>query len=112
MSLSDGVLIAGTLDVLVLKALSWGPRHGYGIGQWISESTDALLAVEEGALYPALHRMERRGWLESKWGKTDLGRRAKFYGLTRKGRKQLADQSKRWHSYSQAVSLLLAKSSI
>jgi PadR family transcriptional regulator PadR len=112
MSLSDGVLIAGTLDVLVLKALSWGPRHGYGIGQWISESTDALLAVEEGALYPALHRMERRGWLESKWGKTDLGRKAKFYGLTRKGRKQLADQTKRWHSYSQAVSLLLAKSSI
>ena len=111
MSLTDGVLIAGTLDVLVLKALSWGPRHGYGIGRWINENTDSVLAVEEGALYPALHRMERRGWLESKWGKTELERRAKFYGLTRKGRRQLKDQTRRWHSYSQAVSLLLAKRS-
>jgi len=112
MSLADGVLIAGTLDVLVLKALSWGPRHGYGIGRWINENTEAVLAVEEGALYPALHRMERRGWLESKWGKTELERRAKFYGLSRKGRKQLAEQTKRWHSYSQAVSLLLDKRSV
>jgi transcriptional regulator len=93
MSLSDGVLIAGTLDVLVLKALSWGPRHGYGIGRWINENTDAVLAVEEGALYPALHRMERRGWLESRWGRTELDRRAKFYGLSRKGRRQLAEQT-------------------
>ncbi len=112
MSLADGVLIAGTLDVLVLKALSWGPRHGYGIGRWINANTDAVLAVEEGALYPSLHRMERRGWLESKWGKTELDRRAKFYGLTRKGRKQLKEQTKRWLCYSQAVSLLLDKSSI
>jgi transcriptional regulator len=112
MSLNDGDLIAGTLDVLVLKALSWGPRHGYGIGRWISESTAATLDVEEGALYPALHRMERRGWLESRWGKTELGRRARFYGLTHKGRRQLTDQTKRWHSYSRAVSLLLDKSSV
>ena len=112
MSLADGVLIAGTLDVLVLKALSWGPRHGYGIGRWINENTESVLAVEEGALYPALHRMERRGWLESKWGKTELDRRAKFYGLSRKGRRQLAEQTKRWHSYSHAVSLLLSKRSV
>jgi transcriptional regulator len=111
MSLNDGDLIAGTLDVLVLKALSWGPKHGYGIGRWIGDSTNAALAVEEGALYPALHRMERRGWLEAKWGKTELGRRAKFYGLTRSGRKQLATQTKRWHSYSEAVSSILEKSS-
>ena len=111
MSLSHGDLIAGTLDVLILKALSWGPKHGYGIGRWISESTRATLAVEEGALYPALHRMERRGWLESKWGKTELGRQAKFYGLTRKGRKQLASQTDRWRDYSRAVTLILDKSS-
>ncbi len=111
MSLNDGDLIAGTLDVLILKALSWGPKHGYSIGRWINESTGATLAVEEGALYPALHRMERRGWLESKWGRTELGRRAKFYGLTGKGRRQLTTQTDRWRSYSRAVSLILDKSS-
>ncbi len=110
MSLNDGVLISGTLDVLVLKALSWGPRHGYGIGRWIHENTDSALDVEEGALYPALHRMERRGWLESRWGKTSLGRRAKFYGLTPKGRRQLKLQTKRWLRYAKAVSLVLNKS--
>jgi PadR family transcriptional regulator PadR len=112
MSLKDGDLIAGTLDVLVLKALSWGPRHGYGIGRWISESSATELDVEEGALYPALHRMERRGWLESKWGKTELGRRAKFYGLTRKGRKQLTEQVGRWRSYARAVTVILDKRSV
>lgn len=111
MGLNDGDLISGTLDVLVLKALSWGPKHGYGIGRWISQSTDATVEVEEGALYPALHRMERRGWLEAKWGQTELGRRAKFYGLTPKGRRQLTAQAQRWHTYSHAVSLLLDKSS-
>jgi transcriptional regulator len=111
MSLNDGDLISGTLDVLVLKALSWGPIHGYGIGRWINESTNTTFAVEEGALYPALHRMERRGWLESRWGKTELGRRAKFYGLTAKGRRQLKAQTTRWHSYSDAVSLILDKAS-
>ena len=111
LSLNDGDLISGTLDVLVLKALSWGPKHGYGIGRWIGESTDATVLVEEGALYPALHRMERRGWLEAKWGKTELGRRAKFYGLTPKGHLQLMAQARRWYKYSHAVSLLLDKSS-
>lgn len=110
MSLNDGDLISGTLDVLVLKALSWGSKHGYAIGRWINENTDSALAVEEGALYPALHRMERRGWLGSKWGKTELGRRAKFYGLTPKGRRQLKVQTRRWHDYAKAVSLVLDKS--
>lgn len=111
MSLNEGDLIAGTLDLLVLKALSLGPRHGYSIGRWIAENTGSTLEVEEGALYPALHRMERRGWLESRWGRTELGRRAKFYGITRKGRRQLAAQIRRWDEYSRAVSTILAKSS-
>jgi len=109
MSLNDGDLIAGTLDVLILKALSWGAKHGYAIGRWIRDSTDDVLEVEEGALYPALHRLERRRWLESRWGKTDLGRRAKFYALTSKGRRQLRIQMNRWRTYSAAVSVVLER---
>ncbi len=78
-------LLHGTLDALVLKTLSWGVRHGYGIARWIEEATDEALAVEEGSLYPALYRMERRGWIEAEWGTSELGRKAKFYRITREG---------------------------
>jgi PadR family transcriptional regulator, regulatory protein PadR len=99
----DLQLVQGTLDVLVLKTLSWGPRHGYAIARWIRERTAAELNVEDRALYVALHRMEQRGWLESEWGVTENNRRAKYYGLTIAGRTQLAAESQRWARYAQAV---------
>jgi len=79
-------LFTGTLDILILKALTWGPRHGYAIGRWIRETTEDVLAVQEGALYPALHRLERRGVISEEWGETDTGRQAKYYTLTSAGR--------------------------
>ncbi|MCS4609174.1 PadR family transcriptional regulator, partial [Enterobacter kobei] len=82
-------LIRGTLDLLVLKTLSWGPRHGLGVLRWIEEVTGDRLQIEEGALYPALHRLEARGWIAGEWGYTERGRRAKFYRLTSEGRRQL-----------------------
>ena len=82
-------LLHGTLDVLILKTLSWGPRHGYAVARWLEDATDDALAIGEGSLYPALYRMERRGWIEATWGVSELGRRAKFYGLTAEGRRQL-----------------------
>jgi PadR family transcriptional regulator PadR len=80
-------LFTGTLDILVLRAVALGPLHGYAIGQWIRRQSDQVLAVEEGALYPALHRLERRGLVASVWGRTETGRRARFYGLTAAGRR-------------------------
>src|SRR2546423_7262789 len=88
-------LLRGTLDALILKTLSWGPRHGYGIARWIRETSGETLAVEDRALYLALHRLEDRDWLESEWGYSDNNRRAKFYQLTAKGRAQPPAQSKR-----------------
>ena len=82
-------LFTGTLDILILKALTWGPRHGYAIGRWIRETTEDVLAVQEGALYPALHRLERRGVISEEWGETDTGRQAKYYTLTAAGRAHL-----------------------
>lgn len=96
-------LLQGTLDVLVLKALVWGPQHGYGLAGWIRETTDGDLEIEEGALYTALHRMERRRWLESEWGISETGRRAKFYELTQVGRSALASESRTWTRYAEAV---------
>ncbi|HVS66312.1 MAG TPA: PadR family transcriptional regulator [Thermoanaerobaculia bacterium] len=96
-------LLQGTLDVLVLKALEAGPRHGYGVAQWIREVTDEALQIEEGALYTALHRMERRKWLSASWGRSETGRRAKFYRLTPAGRRQLGQQSRLWSRYADAV---------
>lgn len=96
-------LLQGTLDVLVLKALVWGPQHGYGVAGWIRETTDGDLEIEEGALYTALHRMERRRWLESEWGISETGRRAKFYELTQAGRSALASESNTWTRYAEAV---------
>jgi PadR family transcriptional regulator PadR len=100
-------LIRGTLDLLILKALSWGPMHGLAVLRWIEQGSQRKLQIEEGALYPALHRMEQKGWLESKWAYTDQSRRARFYRLTAAGRKQLAAEVSRWSRYTDAVSLVL-----
>jgi transcriptional regulator len=100
-------LLRGTLDLFVLKTLSWGPMHGLAVLQWIERTTNQRLQIEEGALYPALHRMEDKGWLEAAWGHTEAGRRAKFYRLTPAGRRQLATELAKWARYSEAVALLL-----
>ena len=100
-------LLQGTLDVLVLKTLSWGPRHGYAIARWIRQTTDDVLRIEEGALYPALHRMERKGWIEAEWGISENNRRAKFYQLTSRGRAQLRAESTTWARYAAAVAKVL-----
>ena len=100
-------LLQGTLDVLVLKTLSWGPRHGYPVTRGLQQLTDDVLQIEEGSLYPALHRMERRGWVESEWGLSENNRRAKYYKLTTEGRKQLRAESSTWSAFSQAVSKVL-----
>lgn len=100
-------LLQGTLDVLVLKTLTWGPNHGYGVARWIRETTDDALAIEDGALYTSLHRMERRGWIESEWGVTDTGRRVKQYAITAAGRRTLSSQSSNWERYVLAVAKVL-----
>ncbi|MEJ7811022.1 MAG: PadR family transcriptional regulator [Gemmatimonadaceae bacterium] len=100
-------LYTGTLDVLILKALSWGPMHGYAVGRWIRQTTDDALQVQEGALYPALHRLERKGWLAEEWGLSETNREAKYYTLTPAGRKQLRAEVARWTRYSQAVTAAL-----
>lgn len=100
-------LLQGTLDVLVLKTLSWGPRHGYEIAHWIRDTTEAELHVEDRALYVALHRMEERGWLEAEWGLTENNRKAKYYRLTPEGRQQLVAKSDTWARYAAAVSRVL-----
>ena len=103
---SNGML-HGTLDALILKTLSWGVRHGYGIAKWIEEATDEAVVVEEGSLYPALYRMERRGLIEADWGVSELGRKAKFYRITAKGRRQLAADTEQWTRFSTGVSKVL-----
>ena len=102
----EGV-IPGTLNVLILKTLSMGPRHGYGISKWISLTTDDVLQVEEGVLYPALHRLERDGLVAAEWRRAPSGRRAKFYELTRAGRRSLAEEAERWERSSGAVAKVL-----
>ena len=96
-------LLKGTLDVLVLKALTWGPRHGYAVARWIEDATRGALQVEEGALYHALHRLQKRGFLRSEWGVSENGRRARYYTLTPAGRRQLVQQTETWARYAQAV---------
>ena len=100
---SDLELMQGTLDLLVLKALIFGPRHGYAVARWVRDTTDDDLKIEEGALYTALHRMEKRRWLESEWGLSDSNRKAKYYQLTPQGRRQLRVQTDLWTRYAQAV---------
>ena len=101
-------LFTGTLDVLILKAVSGGPRHGYAIGRWIRETTSDVLVVQEGALYPALHRLERKGWLSEEWRQSETGRQAKYYSLTTAGRAHLRSERKRWEEYSGAVAHALS----
>jgi transcriptional regulator len=100
-------LLYGTLDVLILKTLASGPLHGYAIAQSIESSSDEAVIVEEGSLYPALYRMERQGWLEAEWGSSELGRRAKFYRLTRAGRTRLAAETETWRRFAAGVSKIL-----
>jgi PadR family transcriptional regulator len=96
-------LLQGTLDLLVLKAVSLGPLHGYGIIQRIRQLSGEMLTVEQGSLYPALYRIEQRGWISSKWATNETGRRAKFYTLTRAGRKQLTVEEKSWDTLALAI---------
>ncbi|MEJ2184428.1 MAG: PadR family transcriptional regulator [Gemmatimonadota bacterium] len=100
-------LIKGTLDVLILKALSWGPMHGYAVSRWIRETTGHELSVEEGALYPALRRLESKSCLAAEWGVTDTGREARFYELTDEGRAQLREEVATWRRYVAAMARVL-----
>lgn len=100
----------GTLDALVLKTLSSGARHGYAIGRSIEEATDDVIQVEEGSLYPALYRMQKRGWIEADWGTSDTGRKAKLYRLTNTGRKQLRLETAEWTQFAAAVARVLTPS--
>jgi transcriptional regulator len=100
-------LLQGTLDVIVLKTLSWGPMHGFGIARWIQQVTDDALRVEEGSLYPALYRLENRGWVKAEWGVTENNRRAKYYRLTPAGRRQLAEQSTSWEAFVVALGKIM-----
>ena len=101
----------GTLDALVLKTLSWGPRHGYAIARWLEDTSREELVIEEGSLYPSLYRMERRGWIEAEWGMSELGRKAKFYKLTTQGRRQLKLETAQWTEFAKAISLVLVPAS-
>jgi transcriptional regulator len=107
----DGGLLRGTLDVLILKALTWGPRHGYAIAEWVKAVTDEELLLEEGPLYTALHRLERKGWLKGEWGVSENNRRAKYYALSAAGRKQLTVETSAWERYVRAVGKALATTS-
>ncbi|MEX2283476.1 MAG: PadR family transcriptional regulator [Gemmatimonadota bacterium] len=96
-------LLQGTLDLLVLKALVFGPRHGYQVARWVRDTTEGTLEVDDGALYTSLHRLEKRGLIEAEWGIAETNRRAKFYSLTRSGRKQMATETQEWARYVDAV---------
>jgi PadR family transcriptional regulator, regulatory protein PadR len=106
----SGELIQGTLEMLILKALVGGPMHGYGVAEWIQQTSQQVLKVEEGALYPALHRLELRGVLKAEWGFSDNNRRAKFYRLTAQGKKRLNAESQRWTRLSAAVAFVMQSS--
>lgn len=100
-------LLKGTLDLLILKALTHGPQHGYGVARWLEGSSKDLLTIEEGSLYPALYRMEQRGWIQSEWGVSESGRKARYYRLTARGRDQLQAQASGWARLVEAVTLVL-----
>ena len=102
--------LRGTLELLILRTLTWGPRHGYAIARWLEETTGAALRVEEGSLYPALYRMEQRGWIESDWRRSELDRAAKFYRLTAAGRRQLKKETSEWRAFVAAVAIVLEPS--
>jgi transcriptional regulator len=109
-STDSGALLQGTLEMLILKALLGGPQHGYAVAEWIHQTSHQLLKVEEGALYPALHRLELRGLLVAEWGVSENKRRAKFYRLTADGRKRLNAESQRWARLSAAVAFVMQAS--
>ena len=104
----DGGLLRGTLDVLILKALSWGPRHGYAVAEWIKVITDDEVLVEEGPLYTALHRLEKSGWLTAEWGYSENNRKAKYYQLSRTGKQQLRAEVTSWERNAAAVGKALS----
>ena len=105
--MGDKALMQGTLDMLILKTLTRGAMHGYGIVEFIQQSSDDVLRVEEGALYPALHRLELRGLLSAEWGVSENNRRAKYYRLTAAGRKHLAEESSHWNRLSGAIARVM-----
>ncbi len=102
-----GTLLQGTLDALVLKTLSWRPRHGYAIARWLEDTTKDALQIEEGSLYPALYRMEQRGWIQAEWSVSEQGKRIKVYALTALGRKRLRVETAQWAHFASAVSAVL-----
>lgn len=104
---SDLDLVQGTLDILVLKTLTWGPRHGYAVAQWIRQTSGNELRVDDGALYTSLHRLEARHLVRAEWGLSENNRRAKYYELTAAGRRELVAESDRWNRYTAAVSRVL-----
>lgn len=107
MGKNHGELVQGTLDMLILKTLQRGPMHGWGIAQFIQQVSEDVLRVEEGSLYPALHRMEVDGWIDSEWGQSENNRRAKFYKLTARGRKALAAEAGHWSGLVQAIARVM-----
>ena len=96
-------LLHGTLETLILKAVARGRKHGYAIARWLEDTTDDVLKVEDGSLYPALYRMEQRGWIEAEWGVSDVGRKAKFYRITLLGRRRLVASTQEWERFAGAV---------
>jgi PadR family transcriptional regulator, regulatory protein PadR len=100
-------LLQGTLDMLILKIVALGPIHGYGISQRIQQISKEVLQIQQGSLYPALHRIENRGWLQAEWGDSETGREAKFYTLTKAGRRQLEVETSKWERLSDAIALIL-----
>jgi transcriptional regulator len=107
----DQDLLYGTLDLLILKTLSWGPAHGYSVARWIQQLTEDVLSVGEGSLYPALHRLEERGWVASEWQRSENNRKAKFYKLTSPGRAQLRAESASWARVVRAIGRVLQTTS-
>jgi len=108
MTPSRSDLLQGTLDVLILKTLSPGTMHGWGISQRIQQLSEDVLAVNQGSLYPALHRLEEKGWIDAEWGSSENNRKARFYSLTRLGRRQLAEETESWERFATAVGRVLA----
>ena len=100
-------LLHGTLETMILKTLTWGPMHGYGVGQWIEQAGGDALRIEEGSLYPALYRLENKGWIDAEWGLSEKKRRAKYYRLTAAGRKALRTNAGLWGDFAEAVSRVL-----
>ncbi len=100
-------LMQGTLDMLILKALSWGSMHGYGVARWLEQRTGEALRIEEGSLYPALQRLRQRGWITAEWGVSENNRRARYYSITRQGRRALGFEVDKWKRFAETIELVL-----